>query len=178
MGKSSRNRAMPSTPRANDAQLEVDPDTVEPAQQTTTPAVTPPATPWRMPWSRTERADKPARPLLPPLDPDTEKFLVVGTECLAGHTRGSELDAGPLGRVPSKKTTWIGVSLVLWCGLGIATLFWRMQLPPTWVTLGVIVLLAWLAFSAVIQRRLGHRGRCWRVRTWRHAWGGLVPSRD
>lgn len=100
-------------------------------------------------------------------------YLIEGTGCVAGHARGRERDAGPIGELPSARTTWIGVGLLAWCGAGLYFL-----LDPRWMSLAVIGLLLWLAFSAFVQRRRGHRGKCWRTRAWRHAWGGLVPSRD
>ena len=104
---------------------------------------------------------------------DVEPFLIAGTKCVAGHERGHELEAGPIGTLPSRRTAWIGFGLLVWCGIGLALI-----LDPQWVTMGVLVAVLWLVFSAFIQRRLGHRRRCWRTRAWRQAWGGLVPSRD
>ena len=46
----------------------------------------------------------------------------------------------------------------------------------TWSHLGAQVAVLWLAFAAFVVRRAGHRKRCWRTRTWRHAWGGLAPG--
>lgn len=102
---------------------------------------------------------------------DAEPWLVAGTHCVAGHDRGNELEAGPIGPVPSRRRAWIGFGLLLWCGIGLALI-----LEPQWVTMGIIVTFLWLLFSAFVQRRIGHRGRCWRTRSWRHAWGGLVPT--
>jgi hypothetical protein len=85
--------------------------------------------------------------------------------------RGHELDAGRLGRVPSKKATRIGLFLVLWCDIGIGLVVDR-----RWLSLGLQLLVLWLVFSAIVQRSAGHKGRCWRTRTWRHAWGGLAPT--
>jgi hypothetical protein len=100
-----------------------------------------------------------------------EDYVLAGTGCLAGHDRGRELDAGPIGTLPARRTAWIGFGLVLWCSIGLALI-----LDPQWVGIGVLVLFAWLGFSGFVQRRLGHRGRCWRTRAWRQAWGGLVPG--
>jgi hypothetical protein len=108
-----------------------------------------------------------------PAERQVEPFLIAGTKCLAGHEPGQELDAGPIGTVPSRRTARIGFGLVLWCGIGLAFI-----LDPRWITVGTMVAVAWLAFSAFIQRRLGHRGKCWRTRAWRQAWGGFVPGRD
>ena len=99
------------------------------------------------------------------------EYLVKGTGCTAGHERGHELDSGRLGRLPTRKATRIGLALVLWCSVGVAFL-----VDMKWLSFGLQVLLLWLAFSAVLQRRAGHRGRCWRTRAWRHAWGGFAPS--
>lgn len=75
--------------------------------------------------------------------------------------------------MPSEGRTWVGVAMILWCWAGLYFLA-----DPRWFTLAAFVTMLWLAFSAFVQRRRGHRGRCWRTRAWRHAWGGLVPSRD
>lgn len=97
-------------------------------------------------------------------------YLVRGTNCLAGHEPGEEFDAGRIGELPSSRTTWLGVGLVAWCMLGLAFI-----VDIKWLSLGQQVLVLWLVFSALVQRRMGHRGKCWRTRAWRHAWGGFVP---
>jgi hypothetical protein len=90
---------------------------------------------------------------------------------VGGHERGRELEARRLGRVPSARLTRIGFGLVIWCVAG--SLFLA---QGRFALLALQVTLLWLALSAVVQRRAGHRGRCWRTRAWRHAWGGLVPG--
>lgn len=106
-------------------------------------------------------------PAASPAEPD---YLVAGTGCVRGHERGAELVTARLGKVPSRKMTRIGFGLVIWCLLGAAFLA-----RGRYAVLGLEIAALWLAFSAVVQRRAGHRRRCWRTRTWRHAWGGLVP---
>lgn len=101
-------------------------------------------------------------------DPD---HLINGTGCLAGHQRGHELDAGRHGQVPTRRATRIGFFLVLWCAVGLG-----LVVDLGWLSLGLQLLVLWLVFTAFVQRRAGHRGRCWRTRTWRHAWGGLAPA--
>lgn len=105
-----------------------------------------------------------------PVAPEPE-YLITGTGCTAGHVRGHELDAGRLGRVPTKRATRTGFFLVLWCAIGVG-----LVVDTRWIGLGLQLLAIWLAFSAIVQRRAGHRGHCWRTRSWRHAWGGLAPS--
>jgi len=102
-----------------------------------------------------------------------EPFLITGSDCTGGHEPGRELQAGPIGTLPTRRTAMIGFGLVLWGSIGLAII-----LDPRWVGTAVLLLGSWLLFSAVVQRRLGHRGRCWRTRAWRQAWGGLVPGRD
>lgn len=107
-----------------------------------------------------------------PVRPVTKEpeYLVQGTGCTAGHEPGHELLTRRLGRVPSKRLTRIGLGLVVWCFLG--SLFLA---KGKWAQLAIELIVLWLALSAVVQRRAGHKGRCWRTRSWRHAWGGLVP---
>ncbi len=99
-----------------------------------------------------------------------EVLILRGTGCLGGHVAGAELDAGPIGLVPSAKTTAIGLSILGWCLAGL------LLLSRAWLLPALLLLGAWWAFSVSVQRRAGHRGRCLRVRAWRHAWGGLVPQ--
>ncbi len=99
------------------------------------------------------------------------EHLVAGTGCVGGHLPGMELDAGRIGLVPTARKTWIGVGLIAWV-LGGALLLGR----PQWASLGAQVAVLWLGLAALVVRNLGHRGKCWRTRTWRHAWGGLVPT--
>ena len=96
--------------------------------------------------------------------------LITGTGCVSGHERGAELVTSRLGKVPSRKMTRIGFGLVVWCLLGAAFLA-----KGRYAVLGLEIAALWLAFSAIVQRRAGQRWRGWRTRTWRHAWGGLVP---
>ncbi len=98
------------------------------------------------------------------------EYLVEGTGCLGGHVSGLELDAGRIGTVPTVRQTWIAVGLLGWILGGSFLLGWG-----KWAWLGTQVAVLWLVLAALVVRSLGHRGRCWRTRTWRHAWGGLVP---
>jgi hypothetical protein len=102
--------------------------------------------------------------------PGEPLYLITGTGCIAGHEPGSELIGGKLGKVPSQKTTRIGVGLIIWLLLGIVFLT-----NLLWLALSLLGGTAWIIMSAVVQRRSGHRGHCWRTRLWRYAWGGLVP---
>jgi hypothetical protein len=153
MSKGSRQRAMPSTPQARPV-----PDAAAPDEPTEVAADEP-----------TERPARARRRPTPPPRREEPAYLITGTECLAGHERGHELEAGRLGAVPTKKASRIGFGLVLWCTIGIAFVVDR-----RWVGLGLQLVVIWLIYSAIVQRRFGHRRRCWRTRTWRHAWGGLA----
>ena len=153
MAKSPRERAMPSTP------------------QDRPPAPPPPA-------ASADRASNPPAPRrhttrVVAVEPD---YLIVGTECVSGHVRGQELDAGRLGTVPSRKRARIGFGLVLWCVAGLAFLAVGGITELRWATLAAQVAVLWLVFAAFVVRTAGHRKRCWRTRTWRHAWGGLAPG--
>lgn len=97
------------------------------------------------------------------------EYLVKGTGCLAGHARGRELETERVGRVPTRRATRIGLALVLWCMIGLAFL-----VDTRWASFGIRLGVLWLALCAIVLRRAGHRGRCWRTRTWRHAWGGFA----
>lgn len=99
-----------------------------------------------------------------------QDYLIGGTGCVGGHPRGAELDAGRMGTVPTARTTWIGLGLLVWILGGALLLGWA-----KWASLGAQVAILWLGLAALVVRSMGHRGRCWRTRTWRHAWGGLVP---
>jgi hypothetical protein len=153
MAKSARQRAMPSTP------------------QDRPPAPSPASLP----------ADRPSSPP-PARRPTTSahsaepEYLIVGTRCTSGHVRGQELDAGRLGAVPNRRRARIGFGLVLWCVAGMAFLAAVGITSWTWSTVGAQVAVLWLAFAAFVVRTSGHRKRCWRTRTWRHAWGGLAPG--
>ena len=102
--------------------------------------------------------------------------VLAGTGCTSGHERGHELDAGRLGMLPNRNRARIGFGLVLWCVGGMALLAAAGIASWTWSSWGSQVALLWLAFAAYVVRRAGHRRRCWRTRTWRHAWGGLAPG--
>jgi hypothetical protein len=99
------------------------------------------------------------------------EYLIRGTGCTGGHERGHELDTGRLGRVPTRKGTRIGLFLVLWCVIGVG-----LVVDLRWLSFGLQLLAAWLILAAIVVRRSGHQGHCWRTRTWRHAWGGLAPT--
>lgn len=102
--------------------------------------------------------------------PQEPQYLIQGTGCKRGHEPGEELIEPRLGKVPSRRLTRIGLGLILWAMLGMAFL------PNlNWLLLAILVSMLWLAFSGIVQRRAGHRRRCWRTRAWRYAWGGLVP---
>ena len=154
MAKSSRERAMPSTP------------------QDRPPAPPPP------PGASAPRASNlPASPQqttrVVPVEPE---YLIAGTNCVSGHVRGQELDAGRLGTVPSRKRARIGFALVLWCVAGLAFLAVGGITELGWATLAAQVAALWLVFAAFVVRTAGHRRRCWRTRAWRHAWGGFAPG--
>jgi hypothetical protein len=152
MAKSPRERPMPSTPQDR-----------------------PPAPP---PAAAADRASNPAasRKHSTRAIPVEPQYLIVGTGCVSGHVRGQELDAGRLGTVPSRKRARIGFGLVLWCVAGLALLAVGGVTEVRWATLAAQVALLWLVFAAFVVRTAGHRKRCWRTRTWRHAWGGLAPG--
>ena len=110
-----------------------------------------------------------ARPA--PAPPREERaYLRTGTKCVAGHDRGQEFDSGRLGVLPTRKAGMAGFALVIWCTVGLGLI---LDAGLTFVVIQFILL--WLLFSAVVQRRMGHRGKCWRTRAWRHAWGGFLP---
>lgn len=165
MAKSSRHRPMPSSPQygptpslpASEAPGGTSVPTAKPAQ---------PAAP-----QAPEASVITSRPA-----PFEKPHVVAGTGCTAGHERGKELDAERLGAVPSQKRSRIGFGLVLWCVVGVGMLAAIGISSWAWARLAAEVALLWLAFAAVMVRRAGHRGRCWRTRTWRHAWGGLAPG--
>ena len=178
MGKPKHARSMPSTPRSPD-----DPADLDKSAPPVTPSAGDPVSAGggakgrgsgRNSGAGSEaRADDEIegdRPREPRPEPE---YLMKGTGCVAGHAPGRERDAGPIGDLPTARTTWIGVSLLMWCGLGVYFL-----VDPRWMDLAILGLLLWLGFSALVQRRAGHRGKCLRTRAWRHAWGGLVPTRD
>jgi membrane protease YdiL (CAAX protease family) len=81
-----------------------------------------------------------------------------------------------MGRLPSKRQARIGLALVAWCLIGLGVLAATGVFGPQWVQFGVQIALLWLAFAGIIMRRAGHRGKCWRTRSWRQAWGGLAPG--
>lgn len=162
-GRGANRRAMPSTPQAGAPPASAHPSSPEADGSTPQPASNGPT---RRPVEPAPGSGSPSQTAEP-----EPAYLIGGTGCTAGHVRGQELDAGRLGRVPSRKATRIGFFLVLWCAIGIGLVVDR-----RWLSLGLQLLVIWLAFSAIVQRRAGHRGRCWRTRTWRHAWGGLAPS--
>ncbi len=103
-------------------------------------------------------------------------YLISGTGCVAGHVPGHELDAGRLGVVPTRRRARLGLALVVWCIVGAALLAITGATGPNWTVLACQVALIWLAFAAFVVRSAGHRGQCWRTRTWRHAWGGIAPG--
>ncbi|MGB8021146.1 MAG: hypothetical protein WCF04_07965 [Candidatus Nanopelagicales bacterium] len=157
MARASRARALPSTP---DPRLAQAPGGAPAAGRS--PAAGHPkdatgaATPAQSP--------APRRPVR--TEPE---YLVRGTGCVSGHVRGRELETERIGRVPSRRSTRIGLALVLWCIVGLAFL-----VDPKWASFGIRLAVVWLALSAIVMRRAGHRGHCWRTRTWRHAWGGFA----
>ena len=160
MAKGSRQRAMPSTPGQ--------PGAPQPATPPTDDSTRSGARPGAPSGARPVPVRPPATPSPGPAEPE---YLLKGTGCTAGHERGQELDSGRLGSLPTRRATRIGVGMVLWCALGLAFL-----VDAKWLPFGLQLLVLWLAFSAVLQRRAGHKGRCWRTRAWRHAWGGFAPT--
>ena len=166
MSKPKHDRSMPSTPRPpTDRDARRQPATDDTASPTGSARAR-----GSSPRSGAGSGAEDGRSSEPRPEPE---YLMKGTGCVAGHVRGRERDAGPIGELPTARTTWIGVSLLVWCGVGLYFL-----VDPRWMDLAILGLLLWLGFSAFVQRRAGHRGRCWRTRAWRHAWGGLVPIRD
>jgi hypothetical protein len=155
MAKGSRNRAMPSTPA---------PRAEQPAEEQPVSAAAPVA-------AAGPRAQDRASAAAPAAARPEPAYLLAGTDCVAGHARGHELESPGIGRTPTRKAARTGFALVLWCTIGVAFLVDR-----KWLAIGIQALVLWLVFSAFVQRRAGHRKRCWRTRTWRHAWGGLVPT--
>lgn len=150
MAKSARRRAMPRTPQDR-------------------PAMPSPA---REPVAQASTEHRPS----PRPTPTEKPHVLAGTGCTAGHVRGQELDAGRLGTLPSQKRARIGFGLVLWCVGGIGVLAATGITSWTWAEALAQVAVLWLAFAALVVRRAGHRRRCWRTRSWRHAWGGLAPG--
>jgi len=148
MAKPARQRAMPRTP-----------------QERPTALPAPAALTHGEPGATTDEPPRKARPRV------EREFLITGTGCVAGHPPGKELDAGRIGRVPTKKQSWTGFGLLCWCLGGLLFLE-----RGKWVPLALQIAVVWLAFAAIVVRSAGHRRRCWRTRTWRHAWGGLVPT--
>lgn len=105
------------------------------------------------------------------LYPHEPRYLVEGTRCLRGHDPGSEMVEPRLGKVPGQRITRIGVGLIVWALLGLAFLT-----NLLYISLALIGAVLWQSISALVQRRAGHRGHCWRTRSWRYAWGGIVPT--
>jgi hypothetical protein len=78
--------------------------------------------------------------------------------------------------VPSRRRTRIGFGVVLWCVAGVALLAVSGIIEPRLATFAAQLAGLWLVLVAVLVRSAGHRRRCWRTRTWRHAWGGFAPG--
>lgn len=170
MAKGQHSRSMPRTPDPRNAPRDPDPGprSAEPAPSGPDRPARPSSRPTASTRAGTPGRSAAAAPATGSVRQEPE-YLLVGTGCLAGHDRGRELE-GPVGLLPSRRLSRMGFGLVLWCIAGAAFLDAR------WFGLAVNVTILWLAYSAVVQRRAGHRGRCWRTRAWRHAWGGLVPG--
>ena len=81
-----------------------------------------------------------------------------------------------LGKLPSRKKARVGFTVVVWCLVGLTIIHYAGATERNWTMFAVQLALLWLAFAAVLVRRAGHRKRCWRTRSWRHAWGGLAPG--
>jgi hypothetical protein len=107
---------------------------------------------------------------------DEPAYIITGTECLSGHERGETFTTGNLGKLPTRKKARVGFTVVLWCLVGFTIIHYAGVTEQNWTMLAVQLALLWLAFAAVLVRRAGHRKRCWRTRSWRHAWGGLAPG--
>jgi hypothetical protein len=151
MAKSARRRALPSSPQKptpvdSPASPPSGPDASEAGMDGADPGA--------------EQAPRVERP-----------HVIEGTGCVGGHPRGQELNAGRLGQVPSNRQAWTGFALLCWCFGGLLFLA-----EGKWAPLAFQVAVVWLVFAAIVVRSAGHRGRCWRTRTWRHAWGGLTPG--
>jgi len=166
MAKSSRQRAMPSTPQDRPA---------PPPASGRGPgdAVGHAAAPTPAPSPTGRKVPHPKAPRPAAVE---AAYVLAGTGCTSGHERGRELDAGRLGTLPSRKRARIGFGMVIWCVGGLVFLASAGLISGMWWALGAQVALLWLAFAAVVVRSAGHRKRCWRTRTWRHAWGGLAPG--
>lgn len=157
-------RVVPSTPqpRPETPASEESSTSSQPAQPT--PRSRPPANP---------KSPRPAPTIQARVEPE---HVVTGTRCVAGHTPGAEFDAGRMGILPTRKQAFIGFGLVAWCLGGLAVMAMTGIAEGAWVALGVQFTAAWFVLAAVFVHRGGHRRRCWRTRTWRHAWGGLAPG--
>jgi hypothetical protein len=121
--------------------------------------------------ARAARSDEASAP-----NPDEPDHVITGTDCLAGHEPGETATTGNLGKLPSRKTARVGFTVVLWCLAGFTIIHFAGVTERNWTMFAVQLALLWLAFAAVLVRRAGHRKRCWRTRSWRHAWGGLAPG--
>lgn len=164
MARAPRNRQMPSTP--------------QPGRQDAPPPATaspPPTTqrPPRAPRPAVASASRSSQGSAPTAEPE---YLVAGTDCLAGHPPGQPVAVGRTGTVRTKRQARLGFGLVAWCVGGMAVLAVAGIVDARWATFGIQVGVIWLAFAALLVRRAGHRGRCWRTHSWRQAWGGLAPG--
>ncbi|MDH3958070.1 MAG: hypothetical protein OEU98_01190 [Actinomycetota bacterium] len=165
MAKSGRERPLPSTPGSRPQKP------VQPPVPGTEPGTEPgtgktnqvPARPAR---SKDESA--------PPHD--EPEHVITGTDCLSGHQPGETFTTGGLGKLPSRKKARVGFTVVLWCLVGFTIIHYAGVTEGNWTFFAVQLALLWLAFAAFLVRRAGHRKRCWRTRSWRHAWGGLAPG--
>lgn len=160
MAKSARRRAMPSTPAVQPRPKAPEP---EPESRNAELSTRPDQPQAQKSGAAAARGDEP-------------EYLIKGTGCTAGHKRGSELDGGRIGKLPTQRQARIGLGLVAWCLGGLALVAIAGVFDPRWVQFGIQIGLIWLALAAILMRRAGHKGKCWRTRTWRQAWGGLAPG--
>jgi hypothetical protein len=169
MAKSRRERPLPSTPGPQPQPPAQPPAPgTEPGVESGTEPVTGIAKP--VP-ARRETAKDAAAPTR-----DEPAYLITGTECLSGHERGETFMTGNLGKLPTRKKARVGFIVVVWCLVGFTIIHYAGATEQNWTIFAVQLALLWLAFAAVLVRRAGHRKRCWRTRSWRHAWGGLAPG--
>lgn len=165
MAKSGRERPLPSTPGSRPQ------PPARPPAEGTGPGTEPGTGRAKHVPARPETSKDTSAPIR-----DEPAHVIAGTDCLAGHERGETFTTGNLGKLPSRKKARVGFTVVLWCLAGFTIINYAGVTERNWTMLAVQLALLWLAFAAVLVRRAGHRKRCWRTRSWRHAWGGLAPG--
>lgn len=97
-----------------------------------------------------------------------------GTGCRDGHGPPHNPALHPRwGQVPSLSNALIGAGVLA----VLLVLAWWL-LPDTAAVVVTALALLGLVVSAAIQAALGHRGRCWRARSWRWWLGPLGALLD